>query len=47
MGESPVLHMRESHRNALSENANQYKAAQSLLLSYLHYINICLPVMQV
>ena len=46
MGESPVLHMRESHRNALSENANQYKAAQSMLFTYLQHITILKSIMQ-
>ena len=40
MGEGPVLHMSGSHHPALSVNANQYKAAQSQLLTYLRYTNI-------
>ena len=47
MGESPVLHMRGSHHSALSENANQYKAAQSSLLSYPQHITIFVLIMQV
>jgi len=34
MGEGPALHASGFHHPALAENANQYKAAQSLLLSY-------------
>ena len=46
MGESPALHISGSHHPALSENANQYKAAQSQLLTYLGYTNIFSVVMQ-
>ena len=35
MGESPALHISGSHHPALSLNANQHKAAQSMLLTYL------------
>ena len=34
MGEGPALHASGFHHPALAENANQCKAAQSLLLSY-------------
>ena len=37
MGEGPVLHISGSHHPALSEDASQYKAAQSMLLTYLPY----------
>ena len=46
MGESPALHISGSHHPALSENANQYKAAQSQLFTYLGYTNTFLWVMQ-
>ena len=46
MGESPALHISGSHHPALSENANQYKAAQSQLLTYLGYTNTFRAVMQ-
>ena len=34
MGEGPVLHVSGFHHPALAKNANQYKAAQSLLFAY-------------
>ena len=34
LGEGPALHASGSHHPALAENANQYKAAQSLLFTY-------------
>ena len=46
MGESPALHISGSHHPALSENANQHKAAQSQLLTYPGYINTFAPIMQ-
>ena len=47
LGESPALHASGSHHPALSTVANQYKAAQSLLFTYLRHINIFIWNMQV
>ena len=47
MGESPALHIRRSHHPALSKMQNQYKAAQSSLLSYPQHISIFILIMQV
>ena len=47
MGESPALHIRRFHHPALSKMQNQYKAAQSSLLSYPQHISIFILIMQV
>ena len=46
-GESPALHASGSHHPALSDAANQHKAAHSTLFSYPCYTSICNPNMQV